>query len=175
MPLLKTVSEEEATGTIKEMYTMMKGMAGFVPKPMQMYSVSPGMFEMQKKSIEYFMGHPNLSPILLAAIRYVGARTSEFPYCLDLNGDILMKMAGLSEEQLKALADDPGSITLPDRDKAMLAFVHKALTAPEDVAAEDVQKLRDMGWTDLDIFDASSHGAHMVAGGILFNTFKMGI
>ena len=51
----------------------------------------------------------------------------------------------------------------------------KALEAPEDVQQEDVDKVREQGWADSDIFDAVNHGAFMVHGGIMFNVFKMGI
>jgi hypothetical protein len=51
--------------------------------------------------------------------------------------------------------------------------VLKAVKTPEEVTAEDTQKLRDLGWSDGDIIDATAHGAGMVADGIMFKAFKM--
>ena len=52
-------------------------------------------------------------------------------------------------------------------------FVHKAVTRPETTTREDVAALRELGWTDSDILDATSHGADMVRHGTLFKAFKM--
>jgi len=62
---------------------------------------------------------------------------------------------------------------LADKDKAMLLLVLKAVSTPEAVNAADLQKLRDLGWSDGDILDAVSHGARNKAADIIFNTFKI--
>ena len=175
MPLIKTVSHEEAEGQIKQVYDMMAAMAGSVPKPLQLLSVSPKIFDVNMQALQYYFQHPNLSANLLAAIRFVSATHCEYPYCIDMNKKILTNMAGMSEDQVAQLLKDPEGLDMPEKDRAMLTFVKNALKAPEDVQQEDVDKLRDLGWLDSDIFEAVNHGAFMVAGGILFNTFKMGI
>jgi hypothetical protein len=47
--------------------------------------------------------------------------------------------------------------------------------SPEDITQQDVDAVRELGWSDSDIFDATFHGSYMVSMGIMFNTFKMGI
>ncbi len=175
MPLLKIVSHEEAEGQIEQAYDMMASMAGSVPKPLQMLSVSPKIFDINMQALHYYFQHPTLSANLLAAIRFISATHCEYPYCIDMNKKILTQMAGMSEQQVEQLMKDPESLEMPDKDKAMLAFVKKAVQTPEDVQQPDVDKLRNLGWSDSDIFEAVNHGAFMVAGGILFNAFKMGI
>ncbi len=59
------------------------------------------------------------------------------------------------------------------KNKAMLLFVAKAIRSPETVTQEDVDALREVGWTDTDIFDAVFHGASMAGPSILFKAFKM--
>jgi alkylhydroperoxidase family enzyme len=175
MALIKTAGPDEGEGTIKEAYDMMKAMAGGVPKPLQLMSASPGFFDLGFKSLQYYLKHPSLNPMLLAAIRFVSATHCEYPYCIEMNKKILIKMGGLSEEQAQKLVADPAGADLPEKDQAMLGLVTKAIQTPEDVQQPDVDKVRELGWSDADIFDAVMHGAQMVATGIAFNAFKMGI
>jgi alkylhydroperoxidase family enzyme len=175
MALIKTVGPDEAEGAIKEVYDMMKEMAGMVPKPLQLMSASPKIFEGYVRTLQYYLAHPSLSPLLLACIRFVSASHCEYPYCIDLNKKFLTKMGGLSEEQVQQLFEDPTAVELPDKDRAMLSLVLKAIRTPEDVQQADVDRLRELGWSDSDIFDGVFHGASMVAAGIAFNAFKMGI
>jgi alkylhydroperoxidase family enzyme len=175
MPLIKTIAPEEAQGTIKEMYDGVKAMAGFVPKPLQLMSASPGLFEVNAGFLKYFGNHPTLNPMLLACIRFAAATHCEHPYCIDLNRKILTSFVGLSDAQVKQLLEDPASVDLPEKDRALLAFVFKAIRTPEDVQQPDVDEVRGHGWTDTDIYDAVAHGTMMVAGGIAFSAFKMGI
>ena len=82
-------------------------------------------------------------------------------------------MGKLSDEQIVAARKNPDEARLSDKDKAMLKFVVKAVSAPEEIEAQDVDMLRRIGWNDSDIFDAASLGVNMVAMGMLFNIFKM--
>jgi alkylhydroperoxidase family enzyme len=175
MALIKTVKPGEAEGPIKEAYDMMQNLAGMVPKPLQMMSASPKIFEGYMKTLQYFLAHPTLNPVLLASIRFVSASHCEYPYCIDLNKKFLINLGGVSEEQADKLLKDPTSAGLPEKDQAMLTLVVKAVQSPEDVQQDDIDKVRNLGWSDSDIFDAVFHGANMVAAGIAFNAFKMGI
>jgi uncharacterized protein YciW len=79
----------------------------------------------------------------------------------------------LSDEQIVSARKNPDEARLSGKDKAMLKFVVKAISAPEEIEAQDVDMLRRIGWNDSDIFDAASLGVNMVAMGMLFNIFKM--
>ena len=86
---------------------------------------------------------------------------------------MLKRLGKLSDEQIVAARKNPDEAQLSDKDKAMLKFVVKAVSAPEEIEAQDVDMLRRIGWNDPDIFDAASLGVNMVAMGMLFNIFKM--
>jgi len=55
----------------------------------------------------------------------------------------------------------------------LLLFVLKSCDNPHLVAAEDLDRLRSLGWSEVDIVDAVAHGARMVGTNIIFNTFKI--
>lgn len=172
MALIRTVKPEEAEGKIKEAYDGFLKTAGMVPKPFQMFSVSPEMLELQGGIINYFMRHPNLRFPLLASIRFAVACEYDYSYCIKFNGDLL-QFAGLSGEQVEAIKANPANAVLDEKDKALLLFVLKALKEPENVKKDDIQSLRDMGWTDQDIFDAVTHGAGMIGPSKMFKAFRM--
>ncbi len=173
MALIRTRTFEEAEGAVREMYAFMREKAGMVPRPLEMMSSSPALFEATSRTMGYFMAHPRLSFLLLAHIRLVVSFNHHYPYCIDLNSQLLQHVQGLSAGEVATVRVDPGQARLDNRDKAMLVFVHKAVTAPEEVEAADVERLRGLGWTDADIFDATSYGANMVSSGILFHAFRM--
>jgi hypothetical protein len=41
------------------------------------------------------------------------------------------------------------------------------------VTADDLDKLKALGWAERDIFDAVTHGARAVSTNIIFDTFKI--
>lgn len=174
MALIKTVSLEEAEGNIREVYSKLMETAGMVPKPLELSSASPALFEHFARGLKYFMTHTTLGLPLLAHIRLLVAIESEYPYCIDLNSMLLQMLGGLSEEQLAEVRQDPARTTLPEKEKALLLFVLKSVKTPEAVDKSDIDGLHELGWTDTDIFDATYHGANMITAGILFNAFKMG-
>ena len=57
--------------------------------------------------------------------------------------------------------------------RAMVAFVMKAVKTPDAVEQQDMDELHAQGWADSDIMDALAHGTNMIASSILMKTFKM--
>lgn len=167
MSYLKTVSPEDATGQVAEVYKPIMEMAGMVPAPLQLMSASPGLLALQKTVIDYYSTHPTLNQGLLALIRLLIAEEMQYDYCISLNSNILKMMGIASDDQLAAVMADPGQAPMDEKEKALLAVVIKACAKPETVQEADVQALRDLGWQDSDILDAISHGLMMVQGGIL--------
>lgn len=173
MALIKTQSFEDAQGAVKEMYSFMQEKAGLIPKPLRMMSSSPALFAISSKVMGYYLSHPSLSFLLLAHIRLIVAFNHDYPYCVELNSELLKHVQALSDDEVAAVRVDPGQARLDDKDKAMLLFVRKAVIEPEETEPSDVERLRSLGWTDADIFDAVSYGANMVSTGILFHAFRM--
>jgi alkylhydroperoxidase family enzyme len=172
MTLLNTISPEKADGEIAERYEKFIKTAGTVPKPFEMLSVSPNILKIQGQLIDYFMNHPNLGFPLLAHIRYLVAKAYDYSFCINFNSQLLM-FAGLDENQIKTISEDPSQASLEEKDKQLLLFVLKSIKTPEAVTQDDVDTLRDLGWTDTDIFDAVAHGTNMIGASIMMKAFKI--
>ncbi|BEQ13841.1 carboxymuconolactone decarboxylase family protein [Desulfoferula mesophila] len=172
MAIIKLVPPEQAQGQVKEAYDMFAPM-GMIPAPMQMYSSSPAWMGVRTQLMGYYMQHPSLSAGLLALIRMLVAEELKYYYCISLNTGLLKTLGIADEDAAAKVLADPANPPLEAKDKAMLLFVLKAVKTPDEVCSEDTQKLRDLGWSDGDIIDATAHGASMVTDGILFKAFKM--
>jgi len=172
MTLIKTVEPDKAEGQVKEIYDFMQKNAGVIPAPLQLASASPWMLDMVWQSIQYYSQHPNLGFGVLSSIRYLVAQQYDYAFCTDFNKKML-KMQGLSDEDIERMEKDPLQAPLDDKDQGMVAFVMKAIKTPNAVEKEDVDRLHDLGWTDSDIMDALTHGTNMIGSSILMKTFKM--
>ena len=118
------------------------------------------------------MGHPTLSTPFLAMVRMLVSKACRTRYCQNLNSGLLLK-SGFTREQIAAMQADPAQAPLDDKQKALLLFVLKSCDNPHSVTAEDLDRLRSLGWSEVDIVDAVAHGARMVGTNIIFNTFKI--
>jgi len=67
---------------------------------------------------------------------------------------------------------DIGSANLPEKEMALRELVIKSVDKTLEANTNDLGALREMGWSDKDIFDADHHAAKMPATDIMFNTFK---
>jgi hypothetical protein len=172
MALINTVSPEKAEGSIKEAYEMFMKNIGIIPKPMEMMSVSPALFDLQFQRIRYFSKHPTLSFSLLAHIRYLVAHNLKYGFCTDFNRHILKKQ-GLGDDDIRRMEIDPSQSLLEDDERAMLAFVVKAVQTPGSVSADDVKKLKNLGWEDKDMVDALSQGVSMIDHSIMMQVFQI--
>jgi hypothetical protein len=166
---LSHVPPEEATGAIARAYGMFpEGVP--VPKPLIMYSASPGMMDAMSGIIQYYMGHKTLSFPLQALIRYLVSCHANYSWCEQFNG-ALLKQAGMTDDDLSAVQKDPGLAPIEDNEKAMLSFVLKVIKEPESVTRHDIEDLKAQGWQDPDILDAAQLGANMTANRIMNTAF----
>ena len=172
MMLINTVSPEKAEGKMKEAYDMFMKRLGVIPRPLEMMSASPSIFELQLQRIQYYADHPTLSFALLSHIRYLVAHNLNYSFCMDFNKHILKKQ-GLEDDDIQKMEADPKKSLLEEKESAMLAFVVKAVKDPSSVKAEDINQLKEMGWEDRDLVDALAQGVNMIDHSIMMEVFQM--
>lgn len=172
MALIDTVSPDQAEGTMKEAYDMFLENIGVIPKPLEMMSASPAIFNQQLQKIHYFTNHPNLSFALLSHIRYLVSYNLNYSFCMDFNRHLLKKQ-GLEDDDIKQMEADPAKSMLEAKEAAMLTFVVKAVKEPGAVKPEEIRQLKAMGWEDSDLVDALAHGANMIDHSIMMKVFQM--
>ena len=173
MSILQTVKPEAATGEVAAIYAQIENAWGHVPTAIQVFSANPFLLKQQWEYYGSIMQHPTLSMPLAACIRMLVSMENQCDYCIDMNGGMLINMAGWTPEQVAAAREDFNESPLEAKEKTLLGLVLKATQDSSSVSAADLQAARDAGWSDSDILDAVNHGARMVAGDILINGFKV--
>ncbi len=174
MSLLQPVPVETATGEVKENYDFFLGASGMVPRPFQMWSLSPGLQSIQKHFIHYYYSQSALSMGLTAFIRMLVSEELGFEYCISFNAGVLKSLGITSDDQVAHILADPTKAPLPNNERALLLFVLKACKTPEKVNAGDIGDLKAMGWSEKDIFEALVHGAGMISLGTMYKALQMG-
>lgn len=173
MAMIQTISPEKAGGKVAHIYGQIHEVIGRVPNGMQLFSSSPELLEQQWQNMGYYIQHPTLSFPLLAMVRMLVSQDNQCEYCVGMNENMLINMAGLSVDQVMATKQNPQNAPLEEKDKAMLLFVLKATQNPKTVQSADLDQLKALGWTESEIMDAVFHGARNIAIDVVFNTFKI--
>nr|CAA6827616.1 MAG: Unknown protein [uncultured Thiotrichaceae bacterium] len=172
MSLLAVVEPDQAEGEIAAIYASMMEAIGMVPNSMIMQSVNPRALRSLAENIGYIINHPSLSPVLFTLIRLGVSTDHSCVYCVTTNKGILMQ-AGMSLEQIDAIQADPTQAPLDEKEKALLLYTLKAVSASNEVGEKEIAELRESGASDLEIFDALGHGAAQLAGDVMINALKV--
>lgn len=160
MFLLDVTLPKDATGTVQEVYSVFP--PGIEPpEPLVMLSASPELMKVQADVIRHYMTHEKLDFGFTAMLRYHLANYWDYQFCIDFNAGLLKNAGDLSDEQLADIRDNPEKAPLDDMQKALFLFAIKVAKTPEQVGEADIQPLRDLGYSDQDIFDAAFHAANM--------------
>jgi ferredoxin len=109
---------------------------------------------------------------LLSHIRYLVSHSLNYGSCMDFNR-LMLKKLGLKEDDIKRIETAPAKSLLEDNDAAMLVFVVTAVKEPSSVKAEEIERLKKMGWRDQDLVDALAHGVNMIDHSIMMEVFQM--
>lgn len=165
---IKTTPAEELTGKAAELFALFPPQIG-VPEPLLLLSGSPGLLALKAEAVEYARNHPDLGFEMLAAIRHLAAKQLSAPACVDFNAKLL-QAAGMEDAEIASLPEAGGPFT--EGERALLAFVLRALRQPGSVTDADITVLRGHGWRDATILDALVHAAEMQVPALLMQALK---
>lgn len=167
---LDYVKPDEADGAIAEAYSQFPEAFG-VPAPLQLLSVSPGLFECQMKMIGYYRDKSGFEFAVPAAIRYLAARKFGLKACEEFNARLL-KAAGMGEDELERIHAAPADGPFDERENRLIWFVSRVLDG-EEMEEKEIDSLRDLGWSDTNIYDACSQGTFMAGAKLMMNAFSI--
>jgi uncharacterized peroxidase-related enzyme len=173
MSLLTTIHPQQAEGATAEIYREVEGMLGFIPNAIRLDSVNPSHMARHWESIKEVIGHETLSQKLFTLIRLLLSEATQCDYCVGLNAAMLIQHHGMSQEDIIQVKKTLDAAPLDQKEKALLRFVMKGVSDSNNISAEDVRALKQLGISDREIFDALSHGAWHVANDVMLNAFKV--
>ena len=155
--------------------TIFKGVEkdfGFIPDGLLLYGISPPLLEAFLANFSYFMTHEELSPELFGMIRYLNSTGVGCSYCIDFNAGFLINL-GKTPEQLQAAQENVDNAPLSDPEKVLLKIALASLKNPDGVTQDELQRARDQGFTDKNIFDAVVAAASNRAFTTVLKTFNV--
>jgi uncharacterized peroxidase-related enzyme len=158
-PWIQTVPWSEATGTLKQAYDWQAASLGEPTEFTQLGSLYPELTLLRLQLYKVVEATPSdLTPLERRLAAYIASRLNETPHC----------SSGL-EQRLDDLAPDapPGLIEQVRRDPSHVKCGHARLDAitayaaaltltPGMIVEEDVQALKSVGLSDLDILDLNN-------------------
>ena len=149
---LQTIAEEEATGTVAEIYERQKSQQGFVMAAARCFTARPDLLPIYTEFSDrirsgFSLGLREWRLITLVAAKHIPSTYCSYVYGKQLVGDLR------SKEAVLAVYQDFRTAGLPDRDVEMLAYAEKIAQDASRISKADIDRLRAVGFTDQEICD----------------------
>jgi uncharacterized peroxidase-related enzyme len=149
MSYLQTVPPDQATGDVKAMYDEELNAKGYIANYSRAFSLRPEVMQgwlALKDAITSGMDARRYELATVAA-----ATTLRSSYCSLVHGQILAD-GYYSPEQVASMAGNEDS-SVAEADAAVLRLARKVAEEAEKITQEDIDELRDVGFSDVDIFN----------------------
>jgi uncharacterized peroxidase-related enzyme len=154
MPFLPVLPEEQASADVRKIYEYVTRRWGFLPNYFQALGHDAQLLQDQVNLYTNAMNEERgLPKIIKEQIATVVSGINMSSYCLPAHLEILGRM-GMDKSLSRRLSIDYKSATLDPKVMELLKFCEKLTTNPGDMRRADIEKLRELGWNDADIFDA---------------------
>jgi uncharacterized peroxidase-related enzyme len=167
MPWINVIPEHEAGSELKKVYKQIReqrrgekinqdrdaGPGGPPITPSMPHGLNPkAMWHTAELMWEIMRGESRITTAQREMIATVTCAALHCRFWTVAHAEFLRQEGGddLSAEQIK---DDWRTVELTQAEYSMLEFAEKLTLTPSNMREDDVQKLRNVGWTDRDILD----------------------
>lgn len=132
---------------------------GLVPNVLRAYTGNPDKLEVFARFYNQLMLAPSgLSKLEREMIAVTVSSANRCYYCLVAHGQAIRQLSG-DPELGEMIAFNYRVAELEPRQRAMLDYAWKLTTAPHDICEDDRNALREVGFSDQDIFDITDTAA----------------
>jgi len=149
---LKTIAEEEAKDRVAELYRAQKAQNGFVMAAMQCWTARPDLLPIYQDFSDKIRAGFSLTPRDWRLITLIAAKHVPSTYCSHVYGKQLVADLG-SKEAVLRVQRDFRSADLSERDVEMLSYAETISKDASQVTHEHIERLRSVGFTDVQICD----------------------
>ena len=156
MPFIRPLPDEEVTGAVAEAYEADLTQDGYVSNVSRTFSHRPDALAAWiglKDAVTSTMDRRRYELVTIAAARRV--RSS---YCMLAHGSVLAS-AFYDTDQVKDIALDHHAADLDDVDVAVMDLADKVAADASSVTQADVDRLRELGLSDAEVFDVVAAAA----------------
>ncbi len=141
---------------VKNYLEIVQQKLGFVPNVLAAFAKFPKQFEGFTKLYNALMlGESGLTKLEREMIAVTVSSENHCFYCLVAHGSAVRELS--KDPQLgERIAANFRSAELPKKQEELLNFTKKLTKDPSEISENDRKKLRDVGYTDRDIWDISA-------------------
>ena len=141
---------------VKNYLEIVQQKIGFIPNVLAAFAKFPKQFEGFTKLYNALMlGESGLTKLEREMIAVTVSSENHCFYCLVAHGSAVRELS--NDPQLgERIAANFKSAELPKKQEELLNFTKKLTKDPSEISENDRKKLRDVGYTDRDIWDISA-------------------
>ena len=141
---------------VKNYLEIVQQKLGFIPNVLAAFAKFPKQFEGFTKLYNALMlGESGLTKLEREMIAVTVSSENHCFYCLVAHGSAVRELS--NDPQLgERIAANFRSAELPKKQEELLNFTKKLTKDPSEITENDRKKLRDVGYTDRDIWDISA-------------------
>ena len=141
---------------VKNYLEIVQQKLGFIPNVLAAFAKFPKQFEGFTKLYNALMlGESGLTKLEREMIAVTVSSENHCFYCLVAHGSAVRELS--NDPQLgERIAANFRSAELPKKQEELLNFTKKLTKDPSEISENDRKKLRDIGYTDRDIWDISA-------------------
>ena len=141
---------------VKNYLEIVQQKLGFIPNVLAAFAKFPKQFEGFTKLYNALMlGESGLTKLEREMIAVTVSSENHCFYCLVAHGSAVRELS--NDPQLgERIAANFRSAELPQKQEELLNFTKKLTKDPSEIGENDRKKLRDVGYTDRDIWDISA-------------------
>ena len=165
MTWIKTISYDDATGTLKELYDRIKGPDNNIDNIMLAHSLRPHSMEGHMALYKYVLHHPRnaLPKSYLETIGVYVSLLNKCRYCIDHHYAGLLRLLQNDQRgaEIRAALDasDPAA-AFDGKELAGLQYAEKLTTNAAELASGDIDRLREAGLDDGEILEINQVTAY---------------
>jgi len=152
---IETTPLDEAEGEVREMYERQQGAWGYVPNYAKSFSPRPQVMARWGKLLAE-LRRP-LDDRTFELITFAASHELKHTPCSLAHGNALTPF--FSNEEICAIANQDAIPSVTEAEQEMMRFSRKVARDASAVTAEDVQRLKDHGLSDADVFDVAATSA----------------
>ena len=147
---------KEGEDQVKNYLEIVQQKIGFIPNVLAAFAKFPKQFEGFTKLYNALMlGESGLTKLEREMIAVTVSSENHCFYCLVAHGSAVRELS--KDPQLgERIAANFRSAELPKKQEELLNFTKKLTKDPSEIGENDRKKLRDVGYTDRDIWDISA-------------------
>jgi hypothetical protein len=149
MSYIETTSPNEAEGAVREMYQRQQDAWGYVPNYAKSFCHRPEVMARWGRLLAEI--RRPLDDRTFELVTFAAAIELRHSPCSLVHGKNLLPF--FSKDEICAIAEGRAVESLTAGETEMLRFSRKVARDAAAVAADDVQRLKDRGYSDADVFD----------------------